>query len=120
MTLTGEGVCPDCMARVLVVRNHDNGQLVRLDPERTDGGWEPMSEHGVLVARYIPPDAKRERHGHHAHALRCARTRSALADSRERIEQACTETRPTASCDDFVRLPVLRPSGLRALLGASS
>lgn len=125
MTMTGEAQCPNCFERVLVVRKHDDGQLIRLNPERTDGGWEPVASHGVIVAKYVAPDTKHERNGHHAHDLRCARTRSLLADSRARIAQACTEPPRTewmprigARDESSVMLPVLTSFGVRALVGA--
>lgn len=128
MTMTGEGVCPACKEPVLLVRNHDDGRLVRLDTARTDGGWEPMMDRsGVIVARYVAPGSVRERHGHHAHDLRCAQARHAvdrlIDESRARINARLVErpqTRRASSCGESVMLPVLTPSGVRALAGASS
>jgi len=125
VTITGESDCPNCFQRVLVVRKHDDGQLIRLETNRTDGGWEPATSHGVIVAKYVAPDSKHERHGHHAHDLKCARTRSLLEDSRARIAQATTEPpqtewlpRVTLQDEGTVRLPLLTNLGVRSLVGA--
>lgn len=130
MTLTGELDCPDCGARVLRVRRWEDGHPILLETARTTGGWEPMADAtGIVTARYSPPADKRHRNGHHAHALQCARTRSSMADSRARIEQACVEPpsirereamMSQVRCDDAVFLPVLSPQGVRVLYGASS
>lgn len=130
MTMTGEATCPGCGGRVLVARRWEDGTLIRLEPELTDGGWTAAADStGLVTARYLPP--RRDRIGHHAHDLRCARTRSLLSESRARIAAATTEPVPpsirereammaASRCDDAVLLPVPSPAGLRALVGASS
>lgn len=94
MTMTGEGECASCGQRVLVVRKKDDGKLIRLEPQRTDGGWLPQAQGPIVVAQYVAPDEKRQRDGHHAHDLRCPMTTSAIARSRRRISDAVTERAP--------------------------
>lgn len=120
--LTGEHTCGMCGERVLVVRDYLTGRLVALDPERTDGGWEPMADSAVgIVAKFRPRDGdRRERMGHRAHTLRCRRDRVAGAPSRERIAEATTEHMPSVMGAGTVTLPLLRASGVRALVGSSS
>lgn len=113
--LTGESDCPGCGQRVLRVLDYD-GRLVDLEPERTDGGWEPSSRPGSnkIVAKYVSPDQVRERRGHHAHALRCKQRQ--LAESRRRIEDATTEQGEQPVGSETVLLPVLDTGGVRELV----
>ena len=132
MTMTGEGICPSCGKRVLVARKWDDGQLIRLEPELTDGGWTAQADAtGIVLTTYKSPRPGVNRIGHQAHDLRCARDRSLMQDSRDRIAAAMTEPVPpsirereammaAARCDDAGLLPVPSPAGLRALVGASS
>lgn len=124
MTMTGETTCAGCGDRILMVRARDTGRLLALDAKRTDGGWEPvMGAAGLIVAGYVAKGAdKRERNGHHAHKLRCRGSfAGALAESRRRIDHATTEWMPPIMLQPDVKmLPVMTPSGVRALVGASS
>lgn len=134
-TTTGERRCDQCGRRVLAAKRGEDGRVILLEPELTDGGWATQMQHGQVVAKYTPP--QQGRMGHHAHELRCVSTRL-LEGSRARIEAACTEpgnppagapypyvsereaVRVAQRCDEAVLLPVVTPAGLRALVGASS
>ena len=108
MGLTGEATCSGCGQRVLMVYDVKTGKRIALEPHRTDGGWEPKADRaGMVVAQYVAPGEKRERHGHHAHSLRCAQVRSEIAARQKSIDERCTEP---------VMLPVLTDDGVRDLV----
>lgn len=111
MSITGESTCPNCSQRVLVVRRQDDGKLIRLEPQRENGGWLPSMSHNVLVAKYVAPDEVPNRDGHHAHDLRCPVTQCLIVESRQRIARATTEMRV---------LPVLTSAGVRAVVNGGA